>query len=200
MLSPIPQLCWLGHRAARDRSTLRTAAILIEWRYGVDERRRQPAWEGLVATVRKYGSHDWSLGVGWEPARSLSQLDPLDDVELEGNRNHAEAVRASATSPAAAAWVVPGATLPDPCWLDQRSSTDLRAPRTPAILIDHRSNVDHRGRPLEEGLLAIVKIGTTGRWSLDVSWQRSSSIKPIDPLADAELEANRRAAGAVRHV
>lgn len=194
----MPQLCWLGHRTARDRSTLRTAALLIEWRYGVDERRRQPAWQGLVATVRKYGSHDWSLGVDWVPARLLSPLDPLGDVELAGNRSHGEAVRAGGTSPAGhAAWTVPGATLPDPCWLDRRSSLDLRAPRTPAILIDHRSNVEHRGaRPIEEGLLATVKIGTTGKWSLDVSWQPSSSIKPIDPLTDAELEPNRRAAAA----
>lgn len=196
----MPQLCWLGHRAARDRSTLRRPALLIEWRYGVDERRRQPAWEGLVATVRKYGSHDWALSVDWEPARLLSALDPLEDVELAGNRSYGEAMRAGGTSPSGdASWIVPGATLPEPCWLDQRSSLDLRASRTPAILIDHRSNVEHRGAlPIEEGLLAMVKIGTTGKWSLDVSWQRSSSIRPIDPLADAELEANRRAAaGAV---
>lgn len=191
----MPQLCWLGHRAARDRSSLRTAALLIEWRRGVGARRQQPAWEGLVLTVRKYGSHDWSLSVGWQPARLLSPLDPLDDGELEGDRRHVEAVRAG--GPAEAAWIPPGATLPHPCWFDQRPSTDLRAPRTPAILIDHRSNVAHRGaRPFEEGLLATVKVRTAGRWSVDVAWWRSSFIKPIDPLADAELEASRRSAAA----
>lgn len=94
MANSMPQLCWRGYRAARDRSTVRTAALLVEWRYGVDERLRQPSWEGLVVTVRRYGSHGWSMGVDWEPARSLSALDPLVDVELESNRLHAEAARA----------------------------------------------------------------------------------------------------------
>lgn len=77
---------------------------------------------------------------------------------------------------------------PKLCWVDDRMSTNLSAPRTPGLLLEWRQVPDTRGQPRWEGLVVSAKPTHDGGWTMSTSWVRAGYIVQLDPLNDRELE------------
>lgn len=173
-------MCWVDVRDGAAPGRTRIPALLAQWRSDRGHGQRPRLWDGRVVTVVTSGN-DWAIDLRWQPSSRLRPLDPLGDPELE----HARRMPPDRDAP-------PAGTLPLFCWLDERSSTNLSAPRQACLLAEWREIEDDRGRDRVEGM--VVSIGTdwSSNWQVNATWKRAAFLNPIDPLRDRELDAARR--------
>lgn len=170
--------------STRNPTETRTPALLVDWRQ-VETERGRLVWEGLtVAVFIGWSGGDWSIHTSWQRASFLAQLDPRADVELEAHRQPEVKERPTR-------WLA-GQALPQPCWLDLRSSTDAWAPRTPALLIERRPRPNGAEGPVADCLAVTARReGDAGMWVMEGRWYPTPIVHPIKPLADRELRQLR---------